>query len=161
MNTKWNMTGMLAAALIVGLSTAYGKERAAVEKKEGAPIVVTGDNVCLGCSLKTEQGAAAQCSVYGHTHALRVEKATVDGKAAPELKGKVLHYLPTSISEKLIKEHHGEKLTLTGKVYTDAQVLEVSSVGTDTEHPKKAEHPKTEHPKKADHPKSEHPDHPK
>lgn len=127
MQGKWSIAGMLAAMLMLSLPKAYGQEQAVVEKREGASIVVTGENVCLGCLLKKEQGAAAQCSVYGHTHALRVERATVDGKAAPELKGKVLHYLPNANSEQYIKENHGERLALTGKVYADAQVIEVNA----------------------------------
>ncbi len=132
MKRQWTGMKILTTGLVVATLAGLGvdaraQEQAAVAAQEGKQIVVTGENVCLGCSLKKEQGAAAQCSVYGHTHALRVERATVDGKAAPELKGRVLHYLPNADSEAFIKEHHGEKLALTGKVYPEAQVLEVNA----------------------------------
>jgi hypothetical protein len=158
MRSKWNVAGILAAALVLGLPAAYGQEREAVEKQQGAPIVVTGENICLGCTLKKESGAAAQCSVFGHKHVLRVAQASLDGKDAPDLKGKILNYLPTDKSKDLIDKHHGETLTVAGKVYADARVLEVASVeptgttaeGSSTKEPqgsstKKAEHP--EHPK--------------
>lgn len=124
--TAWAAVLTLGAVL-GGAIEARGQERDAVTKKGGAPVVVSGENVCVGCTLKKEQGAAAQCSVYGHTHALRVERAAVDGKAAPELKNRILHYLPNSNSEDLIKLFHGEKLTLTGRLYQEAQVLEVDA----------------------------------
>lgn len=144
---------VLAGTIAAGTALAQGGSKAAV------PAVITGDNVCLGCTLKKESGAAAQCSVYGHQHVLRVAQASLDGKEAQDLKGQFLHYLPTDSSKDLIGAHHGEKLTVVGKVYVDARVLEVASVkssGTPGEgsSTKKPDHP--EHPKK-----SEHPDHPK
>lgn len=112
--------------------------------------VVTGQNFCLGCALKKAAGAAAQCSKYGHRHALKVTSATVAGKDAPEMKGWVLHYLDTDDGQPYIKEHHDETVTLKGKVYSEARVLEVEK----QEAAKKPEHP--EHPKKSEHP--EHPE---
>ncbi|MBI3099483.1 MAG: hypothetical protein HYY93_14835 [Planctomycetes bacterium] len=103
---------------------------------------VVGENFCLGCALKKEKGAAAQCSKYGHRHALKVSSATGAGKDLPEMKGWILHYLDTDAAQPLIKEHHGETLTLKGKVYAEERVLEAAAM----EEPKKPEHP--EHPKK-------------
>jgi hypothetical protein len=111
-------------------------------KAEAGEAVVTGKNFCLGCSLKKEWGAAAQCSKYGHRHALKVTTATADGKEVPDMKGWVLHYLDTDNAQPYIKEHHEETLTLQGKVYSGARVLEVGQ----QEAAKKPDHP--EHPDK-------------
>lgn len=125
--------------------------------KEGVPAIVTGDNVCLGCTLKKESGAAAQCSVCGHQHVLRVTEARLDGKEAPELKGQFLHYLPTDSSKDLIGARHGETITVAGKVYLDARTLEVASVKSagapEAGSAKKPDHPESEHPKISEHPK--------
>ncbi len=102
---------------------------------------VTGQNICLGCTLKSEKGASAQCSKYGHKHALRVTAASADGTDLANMKGWILYYLETDNAQPFIKEHHNETLTLNGKVYVDERVLEVDKL-VDA---KKAEHP--EHPK--------------
>ncbi len=122
-------------------------KKAAQPAQKSAPAgavqaVVTGQNFCLGCTLKKEAGAAAQCSKYGHRHALKVTSATVAGKEVPEMKGWVLHYLDTDDAQAYIKEHHDETVTLKGKVYSEARVLEVEK----PEAGKKPEHP--EHPQK-------------
>jgi thiol-disulfide isomerase/thioredoxin len=88
---------------------------------------VTGRNFCLGCTLKKECGAAAQCSLYGHTHSLRVTQAVADGKELPEMKGWVLHYLATDKSQDLLHKIHDGTWTVTGKVYPHERVLEVIS----------------------------------
>lgn len=109
-----------------------------------AEATVTGENFCLGCALKKDKGAAAQCSKYGHKHALKVTSATVDGKEHPEMTGWVLHYLDTDNAQPLIKEHHQETVKLTGKVYADERTFEVTKL-EDSKEAKKPEHP--EHPK--------------
>lgn len=115
---------------------------------------ITGKNICLGCALK-EEGAGAQCSVYGHRHALRVEKVTgasaagkgKDKAKIPEMKGWYLHYLDTDKAKSLIKEHDGETLTLKGVVYSHERVIEVDELL----HAEKSEH--SDHPAKSEHPK--------
>ncbi|MEK7774289.1 MAG: hypothetical protein AAB305_00185 [Candidatus Zixiibacteriota bacterium] len=99
---------------------------------------LVGENFCVGCSLKKASGAAAQCETYGHRHALKVSAATVEGKDVAEMKGWVLHYLDTDDAQSYIKEHHGETVTIKGKIYAEARVFEVSK---QTE-AKKSEHPK-------------------
>lgn len=71
--------------------------------------------VCLGCTLKKEQGAKAQCSIYGHKNALR----TGDGK--------IWSILQNDASRELIDFHEyaGKKVEITGKKYPDAQVIEI------------------------------------
>lgn len=97
-----------------------------VEAKNVVEATVTGRNYCLGCALK-EKGAGSQCSSYGPMHALRVSKVVVDGKEQADMQGWVLHYLPTQSSQDLLNKHTDETVTVTGKIYTDERVLEVSS----------------------------------
>jgi hypothetical protein len=85
---------------------------------------VTGQNICLGCTLKKEQGAAAHCDKYGHHHVLKV--TSVEGaEGVPPMKGWVLQYLHNDRSEPYIGGHDGETLTLKGKVYVNERVFEV------------------------------------
>lgn len=140
--------GTLLAALLViaGAGYALAQDHPEHPKKQPAAAkvveaTVVGENFCLGCSLKKEKGAAAQCSIYGHRHALKVTTATAAGKNLPEMKGWVLHYLDTDNAQSFIKQHGGETLTLKGKVYIDERVLEVNK----PDEAKKPEHP--EHPK--------------
>lgn len=112
---------------------------------------VTGENFCLGCSLKKEFKAGSQCKVYGHRHALRVTAAKAGGKDVKQLKGWVLHYLDTDKGQPFIKENHDKTVTLTGNIYTDERVLEVDeqvistgeedSEDDDDEHPDHPDHP--------------------
>ena len=142
----------VAVALIVTLAFALrsGAPEVRVHEHEGEVALgrtieatVTGSNFCLGCSLKKDLGAGAQCSIYGHKHSLKVTKAVAAGKELPEMNGWVLHYLETDKSQDLINKHHGENLTVTGRIYPNERVLEVASI--EPEQPKKPEHP--EHPK--------------
>lgn len=115
---------------------------------EVVEAVVTGENICLGCSLKKKWDAAAQCSKYGHRHALKVTSASASGEDVPEMEGWVLHYLDTDDGQPYIKGHHEETLTLKGKLYSEVRVLEVDKP-VDAKKPEQPEHP--EHP---EHPKS-------
>ncbi|MEW5702038.1 MAG: hypothetical protein AB1792_07400 [Candidatus Zixiibacteriota bacterium] len=141
------MPSLLALALLAVSTSA--QEHPEHPKKQTASAAVSeatvaGQNVCLGCSLKKEKGAAAQCSKYGHRHVLKVTKATIDGKDHPEMNGWVLHYLDTDSSQSVIGGHHEETVTMTGKIYADERVLEVTKLES-SEAAKKPEHP--EHPK--------------
>ena len=113
---------VLTVALALGLAVAWRAEAA-----EHLEATVTGSNTCLGCSLKTDFCAGAQCSIYGHKHSLRVTKAVAGGREVPEMNGWVLHYLETDMSQDLINKHHGENLTVTGRVYPNERVLEAVS----------------------------------
>ncbi len=137
------LTGLLGFA-VAGLALAQ-EHPEHPKKQSAAPTVieatVVGENICLGCSLKKEYGAAAQCSKYGHEHALKVTTATANGKKLPEMNGWILTYLDTDNAQPVIKEHDGETLTLIGKVYTEARVLEVVKL-VETKKPDHPEHPK-------------------
>lgn len=161
--------GRIALSLITAGMTVAGWAFA----HESIEAIVAGENICVGCTLKKEQGAGAQCGIYGHKHALLVTDATVGGKNIPDMKGWVLHYLETQKSENLIKQHHGENLTITGKVYPDEHVLEVTSFTSTSQAPQTEgssiesehthEHSKeSEHHNGAEHPGGEeHHEHPK
>ncbi|GAB4322585.1 MAG: hypothetical protein Kow0074_14280 [Candidatus Zixiibacteriota bacterium] len=114
---------------------------------EAIEATLVGQNICLGCTLKKDKGAAAQCSKYGHRHVLKVTSATVDGTARPAMTGWVLHYLDTDAAQPAINEHHEETLTITGKVYSKERTLEVSDIAvaetpSESEKPEHPEHPK-------------------
>lgn len=92
-------------------------------------VVITGKVICLGCSLKKEKQAKAQCSIYGHTNALIIEKIIdAKGKSIDELKGKVYQFLHNDQSDKLVNDHgYIDKIIIVvGKVYLDANILEVN-----------------------------------
>jgi len=98
----------------------------AAPAKNVVEATITGQNFCLACELK-EKGAGAQCSTYGHMRAFRVTKAIVDGKEQADMQGWVLRYMPTKNSLDLIRSHDDETVTVTGKLYRDERVIEVSS----------------------------------
>ena len=127
----------LVSAVAVACVTMVVYADEGAPKKEGEAAAppgvihasVEGKNFCLGCALKKKKGAAAQCSLFGHKHSLRVTRATgKDGRELAELKGWVLHYLENEKSEALIKEHHGEDVKLSGIIYPQERVFEVSSM---------------------------------
>ena len=126
------VTTVLLAVFVVGFAFAQGEKSKSRSEPSGnkdkgvVEVTVTGNNFCLGCALKKEKGAGAQCSIFGHKHSLRVTKAiAADSTELVEMQGWVLHYLETEKSQELIKGHHGENITITGKVYSDERVLEV------------------------------------
>jgi hypothetical protein len=134
-SVKARLTAIGVALLLVAgfaLAQGYGTKPTTAEKPATKAAVVsaivTGTNSCLGCALKSEKGAAAQCSIYGHRHVLKVSKVVgEDGKTISGTKNWVLHYLETDKSKDLVGGHHGEKLQVTGKVYRDERVIEVAS----------------------------------
>ena len=93
-------------------------------------VVVTGRNVCIGCTLKKEQGAAAQCSIYGHRHGIEVTSATTAaGEELAALAGKTLHYLDNDASKDLVQGEgtHGQTVKVTARLFEDEALLEVAS----------------------------------
>ncbi len=101
---------------------------AATPKLKADEVVVTGKVICLGCSLKKEKQAQAQCSIYGHINALLIEKViNAQGKKIDEAKGKIYQFLHNDQSDNLIKDHSyaGKILIITGKIYPEANILEV------------------------------------
>jgi len=113
------LTGL--AALTVGLlGAATAAPALAQSGAAGAkPKIVTmrGTLACLGCDLKKAHGAGAQCSVYGHKHALKTSN------------GKYYTFLENARSEPLIKGEalHGKQVEVRGTVFPGSQVIEVTS----------------------------------
>ena len=159
--TLFVVVGILTTGL-PGLMAQTGSEKmksGEVALPKVVEATITGNNFCTGCTLKNELGAKSQCSIHGHTHALRVSEAvSVDGKKIPWLQGWVLQYLGNDAGKPFAREHQGETLTLSGKVYTDMRIFEVTGDGAKASEKKKAkpEHPKSEHPK-SEPPSGEHP----
>ena len=108
---------MLVAAL-VALSFAL-LSGAPLQAQGTKPKTVTlkGTLACLGCDLKKAHGAGAQCSVYGHKHALKTSN------------GKYYTFLENTKSEPLIKGEalHGKTVEVRGTVFPGSQVIEVLS----------------------------------
>lgn len=129
-------SGILASVIVLlftgnALAQEHPEHPQASEPKgDVITATITGENFCVGCELKAEHSAAAQCDVYGHRHALRVTSVSGAGDAAPEMEGWVLHYLPNDKGDPFITGHHNETLKLTGKVYVGARVLEVQNQET-------------------------------
>ena len=99
-----------------------------VTKTSGLAVTVVGNNYCVGCKLKKTKGAAAQCSIHGHQHALKVERATgEDGSTLRELAGVTLFYLENDRSVSLSKGEgtHGEKVKVIGSLFVDERILQV------------------------------------
>jgi len=91
-------------------------------------VVITGKVICLGCHLKKEKGARAQCSLYGHTNALIIEMVfDAQGKDVKDVQGRIYQFLHNDLSDKLVKDHDfvGKIIVITGKIYPEANVLEV------------------------------------
>ncbi len=138
------MSALAVAVLAVSVPAQehpeHPKKATATSAAAVTEATVAGENFCLGCSLKSSKGAAAQCSKYGHRHALKVTSATMDGKERPEMTGWVLHYLDTDSAQAVIKEHHNEIVKMTGKVYSDERTFEFGTL-VDSKAAKKPEHP--------------------
>jgi len=84
---------------------------------EEAATAINGKVICLGCTLKKEQGAKAQCSIYGHKNGLQ----TPDGK--------IWTFLENDNSAKLINDHGlaGKNVEIKGKKLDNANYIEVES----------------------------------
>jgi hypothetical protein len=98
-------------------------------KLKADEAVITGKVICLGCSLKKEKSALAQCSIYGHTNALIIEMVfDAQGKFIEEVKGKIYQFLHNDQSDKLITDHEfaGKAMVVVGKIYPEANIIEVN-----------------------------------
>lgn len=92
-----------------------GKEAQAQET--GEIETIQGKVICFGCTLKKEKGAKAQCSIYGHTNAIRTKD------------GKIWSILENDKSTELINNHDyaGKDIEIKGKKIKEAQTIEVES----------------------------------
>lgn len=89
------------------------------EEKESAPEQMTleGKLVCLGCDLKSNEGARSSCSEFGHTHAIK----SADGK--------YIGFLPNKFSKDLLKgeKYHNADLSVNGAFHATANLMDVHS----------------------------------
>lgn len=97
-----------------GMEQKAGEEKAVVSQTETFQAKV----ICLGCTLKKEKAAKAQCSIYGHKNALRTED------------GRIWTILENDVSAELINSHDyaGKKVEIKGKKYKGAQVIEIATL---------------------------------
>jgi len=86
-------------------------------QEEKSSDTIEGEIICLGCTLKKEQGAKAQCSIYGHINGLR----TADGK--------IWTLLENDNSTNLINDHGlaGKIVEIKGRKLENANYIEVES----------------------------------
>lgn len=106
-------------------------EAPASEALATQPVTIVGRNYCLGCALKKGEGAAAQCSDYGHRHGLLVESASgADGQSLGTLSGQTLHYLDNDRSASLLEggDLHEQRVEVKGRLFAPERTLEVSDI---------------------------------
>ncbi len=116
-------------AFLAGITIAAELQAKPGEEAGVKEVVIVGTNYCLGCALKKAHGAGAQCSVYGHRHSLKVEKAMDSGgNELAALKGRTLNYLENDKSAKLVKGEvfHGARVEVKGRFYEQESVIEVA-----------------------------------
>ena len=90
-------------------------------KSTGEHATMEGTLVCLGCSLKKEDGANAACKSYGHTHALKTKD------------GNYISFLENKFSADLIKgeKYQNKPIQVHGLFYAKANTLDVESFSVD------------------------------
>ena len=108
---------MVLTLALFGASAMAGEKAV---KQAGEHKTIDGKVVCLGCDLKKGQGARAECTEFGHRHALK----TADGK--------IINLLENKYSADLIKgKYHDKDVNVHGVYFASANVLDVESFTTD------------------------------
>jgi hypothetical protein len=84
----------------------------AVYAGEGS-TTVKGKLVCIGCTLKKHDGAAAQCSIFGHKHGLQTST------------GAIYNFIENEKSKDVIntEKWHNANVQVTGKIHHVAQMI--------------------------------------
>jgi thiol:disulfide interchange protein DsbD len=133
MNGKVRFVSLVVLAAMVGAGVALFLCRSvgaadgdrAVKPTPPVKATITGVNYCVSCELKSEAPAAGEAQPR-RLFALRVSKVvTGDGQERPEMRGWVLHYLPSARSDDLMKTAEGRVLTVQGTIYPVERVLAV------------------------------------
>ena len=118
-HTRRSLFASLAAlgATLLGAATATPSLAQSGAGAKPKMVTMRGTLACLGCDLKKAHGAGAQCSVYGHKHALKTSN------------GKYYTFLENAKSEPLIKGEalHGKTVEVRGTLFPGSQVIEVTS----------------------------------
>ena len=104
---------LLAALMMMSLSVLAGQDRT---EQSGEHQTFSGTLVCLGCDLKKAEGARAQCTDFGHKHALKTED------------GKYITFLENKYAADLMKgKHHDQTVEVHGVYFAGANTLDVES----------------------------------
>ncbi|UCE66092.1 MAG: hypothetical protein JSU85_14770 [Candidatus Zixiibacteriota bacterium] len=109
---------LIVIAVVFGALIIAGAQQTMAEGKHAS---FEGKLVCLGCTLKDEEGARAECKVYGHKHALQTED------------GKYITFLENKYSEDLFKgeKYDDKEVSVHGVYYAGANQLDVESYTID------------------------------
>ena len=108
---------MVALLALMGVAAFAGE---GVKSKPAEDQTFEGKVVCLGCTLKKGEGARAECTEYGHKHALKVDDK------------KYINLLENKFSADLIKgEYHDKDVKVTGTLFESANMLDVRSFEID------------------------------
>jgi len=90
----------------------------------------TGTLYCVGCALKEQFGSKADCEKGGHQLAIKVTKCEdYCGEEKAGLIGTTLFFLPTEATLKIDPvKNYGKTVTLSGRYYFTAGVIEPEEV---------------------------------
>jgi len=121
---------VVAVTSVFLISVGYVSFAAHHEKQEikTMGVELQGENYCVACTLGNA-GANSSCSTVGHKHALKVAVANDSaGSELSDLKGKTVHYLYNTNGKEYVDGHHGEQLTVTGKLFIEERVIDIAKV---------------------------------
>ncbi len=115
-------------ALVVVVLSGLGNFVRAADEVKTVEVKVVGKNYCVACTLG-KVGANSSCSTVGHKHALKVASAEdSSGEFISDLEGKTIHYLYNAKGKEYVDGHHGEDITVTGKLFIDERVIDIVTV---------------------------------
>lgn len=110
------------SAMACGNEGSVDAQKASITTAMESPqeVTLTGQLVCLGCSLKAD-GAKAACSEFGHAHSLK----TADGR--------FVSFLQNQFSKSLVagETAHNKQVEVTGTYFANANMLDVNSFSID------------------------------
>ncbi len=105
----------IALVMLMGVALVAGTTEKAMKGNDQATF--DGTLVCLACDLKGNEGARAECKVFGHRHALKTKD------------GKYIAFLENKYSKDLIngEKCHNQKITVHGIYHANANMLDVET----------------------------------
>ncbi len=122
------MVVTVTTVLLCGLGYVSFADHHEAQGIKTVDVQVEGNNYCVACALGSA-GANSSCSTVGHKHALKVAKAQDNtGSEISDLKGKTIHYIYNTKGKEYVDGHHGEQLTVTGKLFIDERVIDIAKV---------------------------------
>ncbi|MFK5970506.1 MAG: hypothetical protein QM487_10350 [Candidatus Marithrix sp.] len=110
--------------LILGIILSNSVFAGGWDKSKGNDIIVLkGELICIGCSLKKLSGANAQCSLYtSHDVGLKLGDGTF------------WNFVNNSNGHDIIRGHKtviGKQATITGWMYPNAHMIEIETIDVD------------------------------